>query len=429
MEKKRYHFIAFFLIVASVALPAVIVGTLFHTTPSVTPEEAAQLMRNSQDETILIDVRPAKEFQSFSLQGSVNVPLDEPAFERMLLDAVQDKNKQVLLICDAGLSSARATQRVRSIGYSNAMNVQGGIDSWLSSNAKVINKKVRTLYGDREGAPSIVLSSFEQFIITTAVFVLKPLYQILSIIIVVMLWKRTDTELKALKWGVLSFFIGENACALNFLFFNETSLLMEYVHATGMLLCLCFVVYAVMEALDKRVIHVSEESKKCALLAECGPCYKYSSIACNARLLLLFVIPATAILAAMPLTAQHGSHFYTGTVFGTEVVFGHPVIYQVLEARLYPIVALLFFTISFLSLLLLREKGFEPAKLFYAMGAGPLGFSLLRFMLYWGYQQNPLWADAWEEITELLFIAGVFWVLLRVRHVSRQSGLAISKPR
>ena len=68
-----------------------------------------------------------------------------------------------------------------------------------------------------------------------------------------------------------------------------------------------------------------------------------------------------------------------------------------------------------------RESRFEASKMFYAMGAGPLGFSLLRFFLYWGYQERPLWADAWEEITEFLFIALLFWVVLRIRAVGSEA--------
>jgi hypothetical protein len=127
------------------------------------------------------------------------------------------------------------------------------------------------------------------------------------------------------------------------------------------------------------------------------------------------------ILAAMPLTAELGSRRFSGTIFGTTAVFGHIVLYQFLELRFYPLVALPFLIISFAALVLKQEKGFHAAKVFFAMGLGPLGFSLLRFIFFRGYAEEPLWADAWEEITEFLFVILILWIALRMRFVSRSA--------
>ena len=128
------------------------------------------------------------------------------------------------------------------------------------------------------------------------------------------------------------------------------------------------------------------------------------------------------MLSAVPLTAPLGNHFYSGRVLGNLAVFGQPVAYQLLETRFYPVVAMLFFILSFYYLAKLGEDGFEPSKIFYAMGIGPLGFSLLRFFFYWGYQQNPLWADAWEELTEFLFVAVFFGIMVGGLAGFRQAG-------
>ena len=420
MKNEKYLRIALVLIFVGLVLPAVVTGLFLFFTPSVSPEEAAQLLRDSKGDAILIDVRPEEEFHAFSLQESINVPLDAPSFDRSFREKLLGGKKHILVICDTGISGALATHKLRRMSFLNAVNIQGGLDAWLTGNGELLKKRVRTSYRETQGVSPVTFSITEQIVITTAAFILKPLYQILSLIILIMLWKRAGSDFMALRWAVLSFFIGENACAFNYLFFNERSLLMEFFHTYGMLVCFGLVMYALMESFDRRVFHFTEEDKKCTLLPQCGRCYKYSSARCNLRLLFLFGIPATAIIAAIPLTAQLGSHFFMGNVFGNPVIFGHPVIYQVLEARLYPLASLIFFTVSFIYLLMLGENGFKPAKIFSAMGMGPLGFSLFRFLFYWGYQQNPLWADAWEEITEFLFIAAIFWIMLRVRAVSRQ---------
>lgn len=267
---------------------------------------------------------------------------------------------------------------------------------------------------------SISLTLAEQILIVTTGFVLKPLYQIISFVIVIMLWKETALDLSALRRGMIAFVIGENACALNYLLFNERSLFLEFFHTYGMLVCFGLVSYALMEAFDKRVFNFSNPSKKCVLLPLCRECYKYSNARCNLRLLFLFVIPSTAVMAALPLTASLGGTLYIGNVFGSHVIFGHSLLLQIIEVRYYPLLSLAFFGLSFLVLLSGRGNGFESSKVFYAMGIGPLGFSLMRFFFFWGYRENPLWADAWEEITEFLFIAFVLWIVIRIRSVSKQ---------
>ncbi|HAK59708.1 MAG TPA: hypothetical protein DCO77_04905 [Nitrospiraceae bacterium] len=283
----------------------------------------------------------------------------------------------------------------------------------------VINAIGPTSAGNEDLTP-INLTLIEQIVITAAAFVVKPLYQIISLAIVILLWKRTDPDLAAIRRAMLAFFIGENACALNYLVFHEGSLLLEFIHTYGMVVCFGLVVYALMEAFDNRVFNFSQGEKKCVLLPLCGRCYKYSEVRCNLRYIFLMVVPVTAAIALVPLTASLGNKLYAGNVFGNAVVFGHPLLYQFLEVRLYPWASLPFFALSFLLLLLSKESGFGASKIFYAMGVGLLGFSLMRFFFYWGYQKNPLWADRWEEITEFLFIAVVFWIVLRVRAVSQQ---------
>lgn len=261
----------------------------------------------------------------------------------------------------------------------------------------------------------ITFSLTSQIAIVTAAFVLKPLYQIIALVIIVIIWRRSEADLVATKFAMIAFVIGENACAVNYLFFDDTSLVLECLHTGGMLVCFGYITYALMAAFDNRIMHFSKRDKKCALLATCGGCYKYENFKCNMRLIFLAIIPATAVLAAIPLTAPIGEHFIKGVVFNQIAVFGHPLINQLIEVRLYPLLALVFLVSSYVVLLLKKENGFDAAKILFAMGMGPLGFSLMRFFLYWGYRENLLWGYAWEEITEFLFIIVLLWIILRVK--------------
>ena len=60
-----------------------------------------------------------------------------------------------------------------------------------------------------------------------AFFVVKPVYTLLALLIVVLLWKQSASDLAALRWGMLFFFLGENACAANYLLFRGDVLLVR----------------------------------------------------------------------------------------------------------------------------------------------------------------------------------------------------------
>ncbi len=267
-------------------------------------------------------------------------------------------------------------------------------------------------------ATPFIIPLWEQAILFTAAFIIKPLYMTISLVIAFMLWRRTETELNAISRGMILFFLGELACAGNYLIFHDRSLLMEYWHNYGMVCSFAFFAYAFVEAFDKRLVHYSDEGKKCALLSQCGSCYKQRDMSCTMRIIFLYIIPALFVVAAMPLAAPIGNRFYTGLVFGQQVMFGHPLLNQMVEVRFIPAVAAFYLLLSFGTLLFLREKGFASAKILVALGLGPLLFSLMRFICFWGYGEHPLWADVWEEITEFLFIVILFRIALLVRSQS-----------
>jgi rhodanese-related sulfurtransferase len=421
MINKIFYRIVLAVIIIGIFLPPLIIGIPMLSAPSITPQKAVQLMKSGRDEILLVDVRSDAEHMTFSLKNSVNVPMVNDNFDRQTLDAVFKGKKQILVICNVGISGAKATNTLIKMGYQNVLNVEGGLDGWISSELAPAEKRVNTLHGEDNGAPFLALNLFEQLIITSAVFFIKPLYLTLSLIIVIMLWKRSEKYYIALKWAVISFYAGEMACAFNFLLFEDQSMLMEYFHSYGMIVFIGLLVYALFDIFDRHVINYSGHEQKCILLPLCKRCYKYDDAACNIWLLFLFIIPASIIIASIPLTASTGSYFHLGYVFDTPVVFGHPVMYQLIETSFSPAAAIVFLSLSCIPLILLREKGFEFSKVLFAMGIGPLGFSLMRFFLCWSFERNPVWADAWEEITELIIILILFLIIWRIRTIEKKS--------
>jgi len=82
-----------------------------------------------------------------------------------------------------------------------------------------------------------------------------------------------------------------------------------------------------------------------------------------------------------------------------------------LKFRYCAILAILLLTVSWAILLCKRDDPVTPAKVLFSAAMGPMGFGLMRLFLYSAYNDNLLWFEEWEEITELLFTIAVGYVL------------------
>ena len=102
---------------------------------------------------------------------------------------------------------------------------------------------------------------------------------------------------------------------------------------------------------------------------------------------------------------------YNTTIFGDFYNYSHAAVHQIFEIRYLPVAAVVLLAVS---LALLRLETARPVALVQDLLRGRLGavgFSFLRMILFHAYRENLVWFAAWEEITELLFIAGVGAVL------------------
>ncbi len=94
---------------------------------SIIPTALQEKITNKED-FILIDVREAFEHADFNI-GGILIPMDT-VFEN--IDAIP-KDKPVVLYCAKGIRSAIVIQRLEEkLGYTNLVNLSGGIYSWRS---------------------------------------------------------------------------------------------------------------------------------------------------------------------------------------------------------------------------------------------------------------------------------------------------------
>lgn len=408
-----FRWLCIFLAVSFVVLP-LLFWQAKRAAYSIPASEVPSRLRAGGSGAILVDIRGREDFERMRVPGSINIPYSE--LSSVPASSWKEKlagKTTLLVVCNVGISSARAAGLLREAGFTGAVSVEGGWDALLYQIQPGI-----CLYGNGslppENTEELVKthgqSLFAQIAITAAAFGLKPLYELLALLLAIILWRCRETDLAALKWSMTAFFIGENACTVNFLLFNDQSRLWEYFHSCGMLAAFGFFIFAVMEALDRRVIHFSRREDRCGMLAVCGKCYKQQEVRCRLWRIFLFVPPAAGAAAAMLLTASPRLQVIRSNVLGTDVLFGHPLVSQLFEIRFCPLAALPFLLAAWIILLRKRETGFEAAKVLTATGMGFLAFGFMRFLLYHGYSANPLWADFWEEATEFLFIAFLVWL-------------------
>ena len=97
---------------------------------SMTTEEALALWQVG--EAVIIDVRTPKEYQEGHIPDVPLIPLDQ--LENRLEEVPQER--QVLLICRSGRRSSLGTNFLRSKGFEQVYNIEGGMLAWHGPVAK-----------------------------------------------------------------------------------------------------------------------------------------------------------------------------------------------------------------------------------------------------------------------------------------------------
>ena len=81
------------------------------------------------EDIILIDIRTVEEFNSGKIAGATNIDFYSASF-RSELDLL-DKNKTYLIYCRSGSRSSQAMNIMKSLGFSEVYELNGGINTWV----------------------------------------------------------------------------------------------------------------------------------------------------------------------------------------------------------------------------------------------------------------------------------------------------------
>lgn len=103
-----------------------------HTLP---PQAFADKLKAATEVT-LIDVRTAEEFSEGHLAGAKNFDWNGGHYEHQVMAV--DKKKPVFVYCTKGGRSASAAEKMRSMGFKEVYELEGGLDKWQSANLPVV---------------------------------------------------------------------------------------------------------------------------------------------------------------------------------------------------------------------------------------------------------------------------------------------------
>ena len=89
---------------------------------------AAHARLNSAEPPKLVDVREPEEWAICHIEGSELLPLS--AWPQIARERLLDSGEALLVICHHGVRSARAAEFLQQNGFTNVINVTGGVEAW-----------------------------------------------------------------------------------------------------------------------------------------------------------------------------------------------------------------------------------------------------------------------------------------------------------
>ena len=78
--------------------------------------------------TQLLDVRTPEEYRQGGLKGSMNININDAAFEQKV--STLDKDGVYIVYCKAGMRSKKACNKMIDLGFKHVFNLKGGIARW-----------------------------------------------------------------------------------------------------------------------------------------------------------------------------------------------------------------------------------------------------------------------------------------------------------
>ncbi|MDX2320324.1 MAG: rhodanese-like domain-containing protein [Moritella sp.] len=104
---------------------------------SVNNHEATTLM--NKENAIIVDVRTAEHYRKSHILNAINVPTADIEANKLTM-IEKYKNTPIIVMCDTGMNSGRAANRLAKMNFTTVYNLSGGMASWQEANLPTVKK-------------------------------------------------------------------------------------------------------------------------------------------------------------------------------------------------------------------------------------------------------------------------------------------------
>ncbi len=117
----------------------VIVTELRRKAGEVTSVLAGDAVKLINKDAVVVDLRSAEAYARGHIVNARNIPFDE-------LDARLDKlsslkTKPVVTVCDAGITSTKAVDKLKKAGFESVYSLKGGMTGWSQDGLPIVTGK------------------------------------------------------------------------------------------------------------------------------------------------------------------------------------------------------------------------------------------------------------------------------------------------
>ena len=86
---------------------------------------------NQSENAVLLDVRTAPEIEEASIDGHIDIDIQQPGFTEKV--GALDKSKTYFIYCRSGNRSGQACKYMATQGFGKLYNLKGGMIAWTDT--------------------------------------------------------------------------------------------------------------------------------------------------------------------------------------------------------------------------------------------------------------------------------------------------------
>jgi len=110
-----------------------------HNNQSI-PYISVQELAMPKTEAIVLDARELSEFEVSHLKNAIYIGYSKFQMD-FIQDKIKDKDQVIVVYCSLGIRSEDIAEKLKSSGYTNVLNLYGGIFEWKNKDFKVFNSE------------------------------------------------------------------------------------------------------------------------------------------------------------------------------------------------------------------------------------------------------------------------------------------------